>query len=285
MRLPRLYRLLKILRITKIGNVIRSNAIINHFLSKIKISAAVARMFNIFVLVLFINHIMCCFWYFSARLYDFDPDTWVVRRNLLDEDYLTKYITSYYWGFQTFTTIGYGEIYPLTELERVFAIFYMIFGVIFYSSAIGSLSRLLLNMDKRALEHKNLVNNFDDFANKVKMPQFLKQKIVRYLEVNFKENLFTWIQPKELLNILPSYIKKEVVVFSSWNLLEKIHLFKIDINFTISIIPHLKMLSVVNKEIIYREDDPSEESFFNHFLNLFRNFFNFNKYFLYWREV
>ena len=260
MRLPRLYRLLKILRITKIGNTIRSNVIINHFLAKIKMSAAVAKMLNIFVMVLFINHIMCCFWYFSARLYDFEPDTWVVRNDLLNSDYMTKYITSYYWGFQTFTTIGYGEIFPVTDLERVFAIFYMIFGVIFYSSAIGSLSRLLMNMDKRVIDHNNLLNNFNDFANKIKLPEFLKHKIQRYLEVNFRENMFTWIQPKELLNTLPSYIKKELIVFSSMNLLEKIYLFKIDMNFTISVIPHLKMLSVLKKEIIYREDDPSEES-------------------------
>lgn len=161
MRLPRLYRLLKILRITKIGNAIRSNALLNHFLTKIRLSSAVAKMLNIFMMVLFINHIMCCFWYFSARLSDFDPNTWVVRTNLIDKDYFTQYITSYYWGFQTFTTIGYGEIVPITDLERLFAIFYMIFGVVFYSSAIGTLSKLLLNMDKRAIEHKNIMNNFN----------------------------------------------------------------------------------------------------------------------------
>lgn len=269
MRLPRLYRLLKILRITKIGNAIRSNAMLNHFLAKIKITAASAKMLNIFILVLFINHIMCCFWYFSARFTDFEPDSWVTRNDLLDADYFTKYVTSYYWGFQTFTTVGYGEIYPVTELERVFAIFYMIFGVVFYSSAIGSLSRLLVNIDKRAIEHRNRMNNFNDFSTKMKLPEFLKQKILRYLEVNYRENMFTWIQPTELLAILPSYIKKELIVFSSANLLEKIYLFKIDMNFTISIIPHLKMLGVFKREIIYREDDPSEESntlFYYYFL-------------------
>ena len=72
--------------------------------------------------------------------------------------------------------------------------------------------------------------------------------------------MYTWIQPKELLSVLPTYIKKELIVFSSKNLLEKIYLFKVDMNFTISVIPHLRMLSVLKKEIIYREDDPSEES-------------------------
>ena len=54
-------------------------------------------------------------------------------------------------------------------------------------------------------------------------------------------------------------------------LLEKIYLFKIDMNFTISIIPYLRMLSVLKTEIIYREDDPAEESKFQTVFRFFDN--------------
>ena len=63
--------------------------------------------------MLFMNHIMCCFWYFLSNIDEFffnfffyyldfhfcsfGPDTWVARNGLVDEDYVTKYITSYYW--------------------------------------------------------------------------------------------------------------------------------------------------------------------------------------------
>ena len=67
---------------------------------------------NILFLMLFMNHIMCCFWYFLSNIDEFffnffllldfnfcsfGPDTWVARNGLVDEDYVTKYITSYYW--------------------------------------------------------------------------------------------------------------------------------------------------------------------------------------------
>lgn len=44
--------------------------------------------------------------------------------------------------------------------------------------------------------------------------------------------------------------------------LEKINLFHIDANFTASIVPYLTMMLVHEKEIIFREGDISEESYF-----------------------
>lgn len=58
----------------------------------------------------------------------------------------------------------------------------MVFGVVFYSFAIGNLSKLLTTMDQRAVEHKNIVNNFKDFAKKAKLPEVLQKKIERFLE-------------------------------------------------------------------------------------------------------
>lgn len=61
---------------------------------------------------------------------------------------------------------------------------------------------------------------------------------------------------------MPSNIKREVLLLSYAELLEKINLFHIDANFTASILPFLTMMLVHKKEIIYREGDISEEGTF-----------------------
>ena len=74
-------------------------------------------------------HIVGCFWYYTAVLDEFGPDTWVFRYDYLDSDDKTLYIASIYWVFSTITTVGYGDIVPFTQLERVFTLFLMGFGV------------------------------------------------------------------------------------------------------------------------------------------------------------
>ena len=88
---------MRILKITKTGKAFQKSPLINYITGYFKIRMGLAKLIYILILVIFMNHIMSCFWYFVARLEDFNPKSWVVRMNILDKDYTTKYITSYYW--------------------------------------------------------------------------------------------------------------------------------------------------------------------------------------------
>lgn len=106
----------------------------------------------------------------------------MVRYNLIDSTYLSKYLAAFEWVFQTLTTVGYGDIGAQTLTERIFAIMWMIIGVGFYSFAIGNVGTILSNMDRRLSELKNKMNIFNDFTLKVHLPIFLKEKILRFFE-------------------------------------------------------------------------------------------------------
>ena len=73
----------------------------------------------------------------------------MTRCELLDKEPFEQYLASYYWSFQALTTVGYGDIPPKTLLERTFANVWMILGVGFYSFAIGNLSTILANINRK----------------------------------------------------------------------------------------------------------------------------------------
>jgi len=58
-----------------------------------------------------------------------------------------QYTVAFYWALQTVTTVGYGDITIKTRNERLFAIGWIIFGVAFYSYAIGNLTNMIAAMD------------------------------------------------------------------------------------------------------------------------------------------
>jgi len=43
-------------------------------------------------------HLSSCFFYLTARMDDYNEDTWVTRLFLKDKSYATKYIAAYYWS-------------------------------------------------------------------------------------------------------------------------------------------------------------------------------------------
>ena len=63
-------------------------------------------------------------WYESYPSDDVDSSDWYWGR---------QYLVALYWAFTTMTTVGYGDVTPQTDEERIFCIFAMIIGVAFYS--------------------------------------------------------------------------------------------------------------------------------------------------------
>jgi hypothetical protein len=148
--LPRLYKLLRILRLFKLLRLLKSNKTLKKVFDLISMNVGIVKMVTVTISVFFLIHLIGCMWFLFAKLDDFGPDTWVVRKNYIDKDAGTQYLASIYWALQTLTTVGFGDINAVTVTEKVITIFWMIFGVGFYSFTIGNLSQIIASIDIRA---------------------------------------------------------------------------------------------------------------------------------------
>lgn len=108
-RLPRLYRLV---RITRIFKALQSSdsEFMEKFQDVLNIKQSSIRVFTSLLTALICLHLASCFWYFTAKLDAFHPDTWVVRYGYRNDSDATLYITSFYWAITTLSTVGYGDI-------------------------------------------------------------------------------------------------------------------------------------------------------------------------------
>jgi len=95
-------------------------------------------------------HVSACFWYFSSKVADFDPNTWVVRNGLEDDNDGRKYLMSVYWSVSTVLTVGYGDVHAESNAERLISVAWMMIGVIFYSVTIGLITAILGKIDSRS---------------------------------------------------------------------------------------------------------------------------------------
>ena len=60
-------------------------------------------------------------------------------------DPITYYNTSLYWTVTTLTTVGYGDIFPLTERERLAGCFVLVIGVCIFGFIMGEFIEILMN--------------------------------------------------------------------------------------------------------------------------------------------
>ena len=56
---------------------------------------------------------------------------------------------SFWWTIVTITTVGYGDIYPVTTGGRILAIFLMLGGIATFSAATATIAAHLIERNKK----------------------------------------------------------------------------------------------------------------------------------------
>jgi hypothetical protein len=257
-RLPRLYRLLRIFRVFKTSKLFKGSKSIQGVVKMIKMNTGVMKLIKVAGATLLLVHLMTCFWFLFAKFQDFKYDTWVVRINILDENYWHQYLWSVYWTLQTLTTVGFGDIGSVTDIEMFACCVWMIFGVGFYSFIIGNLSSIMNDIDYKASVLQDKINALDEFAIKTKLPIKTIDKIKDFFRNN-QEDDQDIIDPS-LLKDLPIAIRADIMYHTHGEIIEKISFLKVTKKTLLwMILPLMKPMRFFKKDYIYRQQEQAEE--------------------------
>ena len=79
----------------------------------------------------------------------------------------------------TIATVGYGDCYPYTAMERIFVMFVMVVGVTFFTLLSGALASIMTAYDSQSLELKEKLFFLNQMRVKTKMSDKLYDQIKR----------------------------------------------------------------------------------------------------------
>lgn len=139
----KLYRYLGLTRFLKLIRLMKYSRSINRLLNQLNKNQGVKRMLFVSITMFFLVHLIACIYYMTAMFADFNPNTWVAQKGILNEAPHRKYLFAFNWALQTLTTVGYGDVSPNNFTERLVSLVWMIVGVAFYSFTIGNLASII----------------------------------------------------------------------------------------------------------------------------------------------
>ncbi|KAG2430911.1 hypothetical protein HXX76_009883 [Chlamydomonas incerta] len=178
-RLIRLVRLAKLLRLLKLAKVLQTSSVYRKW--ETRGSVAVARV-SLYVLAAILGlHLCACAWMFVAEMENSSLEgTWVEAAGLVDADNLVKYITSLYFVVITFTTVGYGDIAPVTTAERVLTCLGMMIGVVMLGYIVSTANTIMGTSNKYDVARNEVSQRVEDFLNSQPLPSALAAKVKAY---------------------------------------------------------------------------------------------------------
>ena len=217
--------LITILRMLRLGALGR----INSALEKIEIhSRNLSYQINIFKAVLFLiilTHWCSCFW-FLVNLQEDSDSTWIDYNNLMEKSLLQKYIDSVYFTMGTVTSLGYGDMFPATDTERIVTCIVILIGDGLFAVAFGLMASAAASSRSEFSEFlENLKAPFS-VLNKADVPQNIISRLETYYA--FNTVLSQNIGPtnfKSLFEHLPPNIVRTITYECNKTTLKKVPLF------------------------------------------------------------
>lgn len=261
-KVPRIYRLLRISKLFKV--VSQSNY---GFFEKIRdylnIKHSSMKLMTSCIIIIVCIHISGCFWYYIARLNNFDDTTWVYNLKYLNESTDTIYLTCLYWAITTMTTVGYGDIHAFNNTEKIFCILWMALGIFFISFSIGRLASVINTTESKdnLLLHK--LAAIEEFCSEANINKDLQAKLRKALKFSTDKQGGSWGQKEVILSELPRSLKYDLAMNMFQGAAKKIEFFKNhDPALVASIVPLLQPIFMTEKENVYKEGEIADEIYF-----------------------
>ena len=111
---------------------------------------------------------------------------WIQQYNddlLMDDTPLSeKYVAGIYWAFTTLTTVGYGDIIPSTDSERIFVTFSMMIGALLFAYIVGDIGSLLNTLDRQSALVEEKMDAVKEYLAWRDLPRDLSIRTRRYYE-------------------------------------------------------------------------------------------------------
>ncbi|XP_010776011.1 potassium voltage-gated channel subfamily H member 5 [Notothenia coriiceps] len=224
--LSSLFSSLKVIRLLRLGRVARK---LDHYL---EYGAAVLLLLVcVFGLV---AHWLACIWYSIGDYEVIDEttntiktDSWLYQLALsIGTPYRynasgtgqweggpnkdTLYISSLYFTMTSLTTIGFGNIAPATDGEKIFSVAMMMVGSLLYATIFGNVTTIFQQMYTNTNRYHEMLNNVRDFLKLYQVPKGLSERVMDFI-------VSTWamsrgIDTDKVLSICPKDMRADICV-------------------------------------------------------------------------
>ncbi|KAL5007461.1 hypothetical protein ScPMuIL_016267 [Solemya velum] len=94
----------------------------------------------------------------------------------------SKYVTALYFTFSSLTSVGFGNVSPNTNSEKIFSILIMLIGSLMYASIFGNVSAIIQRLYSGTSRYHTQMLRIKEFIRFHQIPNPLRQRLEEYFQ-------------------------------------------------------------------------------------------------------
>ncbi|KAK3260002.1 hypothetical protein CYMTET_31028 [Cymbomonas tetramitiformis] len=205
----RAMRVVRLLKLAKLLRVLRAGRMFQRWESYVEVDYASLELAKFIIITIVVAHWLACTWYMVKELEEREVN-WLSNYDFIEGDAgaMSKYLCSFYWSVATLSTLGYGDVVPTTDLERLFVIVATVMGASVYAYIIGTACSIVAGMGEKQSEFYKRMDQLNAMMREKELPRALRMKLRDYFR--FAHSASTIISDDTMLAEMSPALRADV---------------------------------------------------------------------------
>ncbi|XP_042354280.1 potassium voltage-gated channel subfamily H member 2-like [Plectropomus leopardus] len=135
-----------------------------------------------------------------------------------------KYVTALYFTFSSLTSVGFGNVSPNTNSEKIFSICIMLIGALMYASIFGNVSAIIQRLYSGTARYHAQMMRVREFIRFHQIPNPLRQRLEEYFQHAWSYT--NGIDMNAVLKGFPECLQADICLHLNRSLLQNFKAFK-----------------------------------------------------------
>jgi len=173
-----------------------------------------------------------------------------------------QYIASIYWAITTMSTIGFGDIVPVSTSERLVALVCMLLGAAIFAYGITQMCALVANLNASDAQFQRTMDDLNEYFDYRHLPKELRAQLREFF--HYKRNSSgMFFQEDQLLAEMSDGLRLQVQLWVNQKLLRRVpFLREADEGFILQVVDKLRKAVYGPGEVVVRQGEEASNMFF-----------------------
>lgn len=251
----KIIRIIKLLRLAKLLRVLRAGLVFQRLEAHVNISYKSMQLITFGLGVLLCAHWMACglhicvvidecavpdyhegscinwVYYYDANggndallVRNEDGEIATFPHGAPKENLATTYWAAFYWAMMTMSTIGYGDVTPQTDIERVYVTLGMVVGASIYAYMVGNVCSIIAGMNAAEEKFRQEMDSLNQFMESNGLPKDLRKELRAFYR--YRNSNVTINEGQDVLKTLTPKLQAYVAGYTHASWLQHTDLFR-----------------------------------------------------------
>ncbi|CAD8052426.1 unnamed protein product [Paramecium sonneborni] len=222
-------------------------------------------LISLIIQIYYFAHIIACIWHYVGFKSESLGNTWLIDNHLEDKSIWSKYNAAFYWATMTMTTVGYGDVVAINEIEKIVASMVMFLSSCAFAYTMSSIGIILKNIYDTQLTYKKNLIQITQFMMKNNVDEQIQGRIRNYLNSQiYQEKKENMDDVNNILNSLPFNLQQDLNADIQARVIKQI---KLIINHfskstQIQVAKNLQLISLLAGDVVYKQGDLQEDNLY-----------------------